>query len=166
MQTQRGGKLKQSRHSRRNPSQEQSIAPESLTDVLSNIRFPYSEKRFRALASPVSWSASPRDVATAKPGSTYLSNEGWWNRQFRCFFLEVFCYSFDPSSFQRRRVLILVSKDRRTDIPFRKMIPPGTISLTSVPELEELPSASCLRCERFAPACLAVRSVRPSHYPR
>src|ERR1700674_206020 len=49
---------------------------------------------------------------------------------------------FEVSSFQRRLHLILVNKDRRTRIVFRKMMPPGTISLISVPELEELPSVS------------------------
>src|ERR1700675_1736151 len=76
------------------PAQEQSITPQILqTDVLSHIRFPCSEKRFRALASAVSRSASPKDAATAKPGSTYLSYQEWRNRQLQWFFvLEVSRY--------------------------------------------------------------------------
>src|SRR5712691_4373419 len=45
-------------------------------------------------------------------------------------------------SLARKAVLILVNTDRRTGITFRKIMPPGTISLISVPELEELPSVS------------------------
>jgi hypothetical protein len=45
-------------------------------------------------------------------------------------------------SFQRKRVLILVYSDRRTGILLRKMMPPGTNNLISVPEFEELPSVS------------------------
>src|ERR1700739_2551504 len=49
-------------------------------------------------------------------------------------------------SFERKSIFILLNtlanKDRRAGIVFRKMMPPGTISLISVPELEELPSVS------------------------
>src|SRR5258708_1171604 len=87
MQKQAGDRLRQLRHSRFNSSRGAIQHPQILqTDTLSHIRFPCSEKRFRALASAVSWSASPKDAATFKPDSTYLSSERWRNRQFQCFF--------------------------------------------------------------------------------
>jgi hypothetical protein len=44
----------------------------------------------------------------------------------------------DVWSFQRKTFLILANKDRRPGILFRKMMPPGTTSLISVPEFVEL----------------------------
>jgi hypothetical protein len=48
----------------------------------------------------------------------------------------------------------------------RKMIAPGTTSLSSVPELPELTRASFPRRGRSVLASLASRSVRPSRCPR
>ena len=53
------------------------------------MRFPTSDfpVRKKDSASAVPWSASPKDAATLKPDSTYLSSERWRNRQFQCFFV-------------------------------------------------------------------------------
>jgi hypothetical protein len=59
----------------------------------------------------------------------------------------------DGWSLERRRALILLDKDRLPSI-FRKMIRPGTTSLISVPEFEELMSVSL-------PPIRAVRSRIP-----
>lgn len=48
----------------------------------------------------------------------------------------------DVWSFQRKLALILLTRDRRTVIFSRKMMPPGTIRVISVPEFEELTSVS------------------------
>ena len=49
---------------------------------------------------------------------------------------------FEVSSLQRGLLFILVNKGRRTAIVFRKRMRPGTVSLISVPDLDELPSVS------------------------
>src|SRR6266478_1637051 len=84
MQKQAGGRLNSCGIAGSIPAKEQSSTPKSFRQM----RFPTSDfpVRKKDSASAVPWSASPKDAATRKPDSTYLSSERWRNRQFQCFF--------------------------------------------------------------------------------
>jgi hypothetical protein len=82
------------------------------------------------------------------------SAHGWNHDQSR----------LDGRSFRRKMLLILVNKESWTGIIFRKTMIPGTISLISVPEFEELTSMSLPPMRAVRSRMPVVRSARAFHY--